>query len=737
MDTLININTNLDKNILEVDVKLNISESYEASDIMYMYRLKKDGKIVQKTDKITENKYSFLLLEFGQYWIQICCLYKNKEYWKNSRFVFYIESFIDEYSIFCEKEIQKEIPPLKYFEPQYPFQDFCIIWGKDINKNMNKQIKHFSDLQKLNPYTYKFLDHMECTLLTTRSICNLNGIDFAFSGITRDKNKLIVGDKDIIKNNVDIQSLNDEIGDYFLIFKDDDGIHITHDYLGLSKVFYYQDKNCFIASNRYHMLLLALKSCNIYPEVNIKRAIADLSSVSAFARLNYSRHMIMENTYMMLVDQSIMLTGEQVIFKNTSLHDELFNPESYSEEKYHNQLHIAKDELLDNMQIALEYPDYNKYKVDLSGGMDTRLVFAVLSNMLEFHNTIQINTQDLPNYPLDLYIALELNSLYNFKYDEIPSIEVPVKLNESFNNIVSGALCTNQQQKPSRSYIFDENIMKLPGFLGELVCRPHMYTKFKGTVEEDNISIDEFIDNREYYHMEAISKEGLNYYKNLLKEELKYMPGKTPMQKLQNHYLFYMETIHHSTYFNSSLSQTLIWTPLVSKTLFHLNNITGIIFRSNKLAHDIMHILNPVIAAIPYEKILYNDEKQELSKMDSKYKSNITIPDSIVKIQKEKWELAQEQKKKNRVTIECLEEDRFTINEENKIFPDSLRDNTLLALRKIIHFDDGSIGNIVGLECFSRIFGRFDIPREKRYIDFLYTKILTLYHVLKIFDYID
>ncbi|MGI6003923.1 MAG: hypothetical protein ACOX88_00700 [Christensenellales bacterium] len=618
MDTSITVSVKLNHQFLETSVLLNTLEHYDPSEVQYTYILKKDGLIIQRIDRITDNKYTFELLEYGQYWVQACCIYKNQQYWKNSQFAFFIESYPKQYAAFLKEPDPQELPPLQYFKPSYLFQDFCIFWGKEAKGHWSAGINALQRQQKLCLTEFNLSKKIGCKLLTTRPLCSAKGLHFAFSGITRTATDLLIGDEDIKKHNVDPLSLIEQTGDYFLIYQDDAGLQITHDYLGLSKVYYYQDKRRFIASNRYHMLLLALKSVNIYPRVNLKRAIADLSSVSAFARLNYSRDMIMKNTHVLTIDQTVTLSATKVIFNNTSLHDELYNPEPYSEEKYYDQLRVAKDELIDNMQIALKYPGYKRYKVDLSGGIDSRLVFAALTNMLEFKDMIYIHTLDLPNYPLDLTVALALNSMYNFQYDTIPSFNEPISFRKLYNDIISSYLGINQQPTPSQSYICDEQTIKLPGFLGVLVCRPHMYTKFKGTPEEDNITIDSFVDSREYYHIEAVSKKGMKYYQDFLKAELKKMPGRTPMAKLQNHYLFFMETIHHSTYFTSSVLHTPIWTPLQSKMLFHLNNVTGMIFRSNRLAFDIMHLLNPAIAAIPYEKELYNNRKEKTGSRTSR-----------------------------------------------------------------------------------------------------------------------
>jgi len=61
-----------------------------------------------------------------------------------------------------------------------------------------------------------------------------------------------------------------------------------------------------------------MKALSIKPDIDFDRTIADLSSVSAFARMNYCRDMIFKNTHVLPIDQTIEITADKISFPYTS-----------------------------------------------------------------------------------------------------------------------------------------------------------------------------------------------------------------------------------------------------------------------------------------------------------------------------------------------------------------------------------------------------------------------------------
>lgn len=733
----IQVITHLTDNHLNVMVELNDVGQYEPEKGVFKYRLKKDGEILETIENQKTNRCVFILDEYGEYFVLVSCLYNGKSFWKNSKLNFYFPSFPNQYDNFLKEKDDHFIAPLKYARPAYPHQDFLLI--KNVPESTAIISKFAVDHALYNETICLHKQNEgECSysILTTNPLSNVAGSHFAFSGITRDHDHLYVGYKDFLIYNATPQSIINEISDYYTIHINPEKIQIDHDYLGLSKLYYYQEDNSFITSNNYHLLLLAMRALSIMPDIDFDRAIADLSSVSAFARINYCRNMIFKNTHMLPIDQTIEITADKISFPYTSLHEELTNPEPFSEQSYHRLLLKARDELIDNARLALEHPGYDHYIVDLSGGIDSRIVYAAISHFPEFREKIRINTEDLPSYPKDLPIALEINSLYGWDYHSLPVDHVPISRNESLRDLISNSLGANQQQKPPTTYSYMQRVMKLPGLVGELYTRPHMYTKLKGSQYEDNISVDEFVENREYYYSLAISKQGIPYFQKLFANEMKALPGDKPMVKYQNHYMFYMLTIHHSTYQGITLHHTPIWPIIQSKTLFHLNNITAMVFRTNRLAFDIMYLLNPAIASIQYEKELYNEERKKLSEDHPELGHLIRLSEETLAFERNRWSEARVKKKEN-TNIKLSKTEREHVNKENQNYMITLEKDVNYALRKILLFEDKKIGNIIGLDCFSRIYGSKEIKSGQKYLDYFYTKVLSMFFELNLFGYIN
>lgn len=701
----------------------------------YTYRLKRGAEILAEIKSVYEEEYNFKLDAYGQYYVQVSYVNQDESLWASSKLVLYSKLYEEEYKNFCDTPRTANIDKLPYFDGEYPFSDFCLLWG---DYSVTEELTALMTKQGLNRHEFVFENNTICSLYAASEVVKYGKNDFVFSGITKTEKSLIVGCKDIIRNGVTYDMIENEIGDFFLIYQDGKTVKLSHDYLGLCKFYYYQTEDTFVVTNRYHLLLLTLKAMGIFPEVNIERAIADLSSVSAFARINFCREMLMKNTYVLTSDKDIAITKDAVCFTDNALHEELYNPQPYNEETYQELLLKGANEMLENMRLALEYSDIDYYQVDLSGGLDSRMVLALITNYPQYHKEIQLNTRDLPYAPKDLVTALAINSMYDYPWDTLPIITSPLLKKQSLEQILSGYFCINQQPMPTTADPrYKDSTMSMPGLLGELVFRPHMYTKFKLTTEEDQMSIEEFINNRWYYNIESISEEGYKRFTDYLIKEYEMMPGQGNIEKMQNHYLIYMDSIHHATYYPTTVTHMPKWTVLVSKTIFHLNNVTGKVFKSNKLAHDLMTILNPALAAIPYEKDLYNKELQALAETNPRYGNVLKIDQECIDIQRAKWKKAQEEKTANAKYAEGALDNREAIVEENAKFDESLIEKSLEALYQIIKYKDGAIGDVVGLDCYSRILAKDELPDNAKWVKWLYTKILTLYHALKIFDYVD
>lgn len=735
MNANINIITKLNGNTLHVEAIITPAECCSSNGI-FTYRLRNETSIIEEISNVTENKWDFSLPAHGQYFVQVSYHSKTTQLYKSSKLILFSQFYLSEYNDFLNTTDNSTHDTLSYFEPDYPYQDFCLFRLSD-NDNNSDAIDGLMKERNMHSHTYSFNSKSICRLLTSHPVQKIQDKTVAFSGVTRIADRLIVGDNDLAENNINPEQIRNEIGDFWMIYQQEENVYILHDYLGLSKFYYYQNGDDFVVSNRYHLLLLGLKAVNINPKPYIDRIIADLSSTTAFARLNYSRYMLMENTYVLTSDKDLIISSNGVNFEDNELHQELFNPEPYDEKSYEALLQTGAEEMLDNMKIALEYPNADKFKIDLSGGLDSRMIYALITNFPKYRSKVYIHTLDLPYAPKDLPIALEMNSIYGYPYCTIGINSRPVSKRKTYQKLMSAYFCTNQQNMPvATETSFKEKFLDMPGLLGEMIFRPHMYTKFKAKPEEDNISPAEFIENRIYYNIESISEKGHEYFTDLFIKELNMMPGDTPVQKFQNHYTIFMDTIHHATYYPASINHFYQWTPLMSKTIFHLNNVTGTVFRSNKLAHDLVREINPALAAITYEKPLYNNELQVLAETDPYYAHTFSVAQECIDAQRKKWKEAQKIKSEN-ATFEKLDADELAqIQKENINFFEDLKNDALYALRKIVKYNS-KINETVGLDCFSRIYGNEDLPKNESFIKFLYNKIMTVYYALRIFDYVD
>lgn len=71
----------------------------------------------------------------------------------------------------------------------------------------------------------------------------------------------------------------------------------------------------------------------------------------------------------------------ELIFQNTPLFYEEHNVESYTEDRYNELLLQEKTEIIENCRAVFEHPEIDVVYSDLTGGMDSRLMLAAITNL--------------------------------------------------------------------------------------------------------------------------------------------------------------------------------------------------------------------------------------------------------------------------------------------------------------------------------------------------------------------
>ena len=546
---------------------------------------------------------------------------ENSEYKKvvinSNKVICYSSQRKEEFEEYLRKAPESIPFELPFWKTSYPYQDFLLAYSFSDNCDMS-ELSLYANKEGFN--TFKIYGSF---IMTSSENCYSKSDILAFSGITRTKEKLIYGYKDI--SNVNSSDISEMIGNYSGIFNCNNKIVLTTDYFGISKLYYFKDDDILIVSNRYHLLLIAAQKLFVNRIINFPKVYAYLSMNNQVIMQNYSREMNVQDFYVLPIDEYIEIDTKKgtATVKKKEIYYDLSSPQQFNEPEYHKLLNYAVDELLDNARVALESKHFNHYVVDLTGGLDSRIVFSVLSRFPEYKSKIVPHTVIGDRYNQDYLTAFKLLSIYPLEIRDIPEIE-PNEIDYA-SNAMSYILGTTSEYSIYGGSPYKDTCI-FSGFYGEIVGRAYY-----SSIYENSALDDSFIDATNFFDEFSFRMGGSMMYdaKALLSEQLKEecikIPGRSLMEKYENHYLYYRNGIH----FNDVLRSSIIapcWGVLQSKYMFKLKNMVFPYKTNIKLQLDILYKINPEIAAVEFGDEKYEKSRDELhSKFNCYPKTNPTI----------------------------------------------------------------------------------------------------------------
>jgi len=323
---------------------------------------------------------------------------------------------------------------------------------------------------------------------------------------------------------------------------------------------------------------------------------------------NFSEDMEVKPIRVLPVDKYVSVDNGIISIKNTKLHTELNIQKNYCPHKYEELMSLAYLEILSNVKSILQHASFDNIIVDLSGGMDSRLVFCAITHFPEFADKISINSQYSEIDFDDLAVAQEVSSFYSYKFDSLPREKFLLEGSNLVDSNWSYNLGVSYSYSPIVQGMRIPKTARINGFYGEICARPYYARRMMGTVL-DTSSVEEFCDRYFRQHQKsAFGPSGLDTLKQIFQNELSIMPGDSPLEKLDNHYMFYRNGLHCSDRFRSNVSCPEFG-PIQSKFLHQAKNMSYQNFRGAKVQLDMINMLNPAIASLRFENAYDNKDK--------------------------------------------------------------------------------------------------------------------------------
>ena len=609
-----NIDKMFDKQEQEfINSKLNISDCvlFCSLDIPKDSRvdinLYCDGSVVERKFIVGSN-CSFNLSKCGIYRVNGKIRNSNKCF-ESKNIQYYTPKEINEYHLFKQSKVENY--NFDYYYLNYPFNDFIMSNMEVNNLDNNLSLYRFG---VNNIYTTSKIIEVENT---SRKIL--------LSGYYHDRDSLIYGENDL--NEKCDKCLNNKVGcfDSISINENDNSIILNTDVFGLSKIYYYSNGEIYVATNRYHLLVIFLSRLGISLDFDQAKISCMLSTSYGMLTDQYAdNNCILSSTYLLPVDHQIIIDydGNFAIEKLNNLKME---KNELGEQSYFEMLQKTRSELINNLNSYINSKHFSTYFSDLTGGVDSRLVFSLLS----------LNPSNSQNISLlsggairDVNCAQSIASRFNYKYGK----QLAKFTNDKFSETITGLNAkeyTNLLLSYDLGTSFDHstlfypkklnNVLRITGCAGEVCTRPYMSKRFfnipKNCTKNDLLNI--------YYQNIAnyvcLSSERVN---EMLTTTFCNVNDSNIQEECEN-FLINRTRYHFDPHLKISFSDAVA-VPLLTINGFKTLRSTLTQYDSYQFVFDLLNSINKDVASCEYESFkdnvslaLFSDDNERMKCCDT------------------------------------------------------------------------------------------------------------------------
>lgn len=499
---------------------------------------------------------------------------------------------------------RKSLPKLKLASLVPPHEDIAVISLKrDFDKA--KTVMKFAGR---NCFVAEEHAGNIISLSRHKAAISVDNSKYIFSGYVFYDGKMLIGADEVADYISDICAVYGSCGEYCLCVLANGEIHLKSDYFGMEPWFYFENDDLFIASNNYHMLLLLLRTLNIKLEMNIKRSRVNLITTGFTYGSSFSKDLDVKGCRMNFAYEEIVYSATSgVISKKTELWHVINDKVEWDENLYEYYINAAKDELYCYCKAAFEHPRFEKIVVDVSGGFDSRVVFATANNLpKKLRNKLYTFTRksgtaddiekanaitNIYNYPKHVYSPADISNLYD--------IDGKLNLAHVSRNLGTYAVCSYLYS----SQYYDDSTLEITGYLGEVVLG---YKRCRGELDYSlgDKKLLARLGGSYWWNSVSELKEVFVDQENIINDTLNNYTVDCLFKKFQALYVdsrnrFICNSSHNVENNNMRIPMLFSKNALKAKWLyFGLFNNNEI--PKEKVSIDLLNAINPILACLPF-----------------------------------------------------------------------------------------------------------------------------------------
>lgn len=619
------VDAEIEDNILKISINL---QREDVEGYSFHYFILCDALVIDRIHTDTPH-YEYKLQHDGAYVAQ-CYIKKDGQRSLIARSMprhYFLASTKKEYNKFLNS--RKRGPNaigasnlLQFCSQLPPFQDILVVSHR---KTPGSSLPRRNGLPQIDAGSKEGLSCLEIndrqgwnTQIYGKRTCEVDGSSpqsdrrLIFSGMMVHEGVLITGESDSISSAA-AAAMQGGTGIFSCVDVSTNSVRLHTDFFAFNRFFYYKEDDILFASNRYHLLLLSLTEAGIKLSLDRAKIISHFWSVSHQISLqNFTRKMDVSGVYQLPNEFDLSLEGGEWKFSQNEFGSILQSKKDLSEEDVSTSLDRIAKEMTARLEQVLHLKNFDNVVMDLSGGLDSRLVFAVATNIPDAARKVMIRTEEVPGE--DLRIPIGINNIYKFGYDTVKTkVEYldPVKMDQLRRSFYLGTYFSHGLQLTSN---IPESSIQLNGACGEILARPYTVRNFLfGTrCELGRNSRDVVEEMVRLFSPHSLGGEAsFLALRDLFLEEVEQFKSCSDFEAIDRIYLTYRHGFHFDGGITYGL-QGLQWMPMQNKQLFKLHHYCFDRLRGLELQLALLYRLNPLLATLPYEREADNKELDRL-----------------------------------------------------------------------------------------------------------------------------
>lgn len=494
-----------------------------------------------------------------------------------------------------------------FYEYRYPYFDILVVESAD-----HLDLSWFDD-RGFSVDTYEY-GSRKVHIIHDGIKIEKGGKCHYFSGEGIVSGRFVYGHEDL---GDDLDSISGAVGSFVHVVAGDD-VTIESDFFGMGKIFVFKGEGISLYSNRYHLLLLGMKNLGI--GIALDESLLNsffylgggmLSEQSVCSRMLASGTCLEDVRTKVVIDSGgARECSEDVPVKAAPSHDE-----------YVSLVRSSKEDLLSNLKAVLESDRFDSFCVDITGGIDSRLVLSLMKSSGTTKDVF-VDTGGSDEYELGCagLVASKLGFDYDADYIAYRRISggfgLPVDGSPTVGNyldiVSSFDLGTfDSSLMPICSY--GERTMHLAGWCGEITTRSFVAKRTMGMpiYRSDDVDalVDRYVRNITPLTVAGYSKYG-EEFERCLKESISedWKGGITATDRLYSNF----RVRFHDDFSKNCAYSTPAWAPLLSKKCFETHSRTSEEHSSFKFAFDLTNEVLPEASELEYSSLLTNMERTVL-----------------------------------------------------------------------------------------------------------------------------